>query len=524
MPEEFRAWKERVDAAVAKKAAAMSNSIAAGGTAVDTHDRLSRDGSGSVHTSLGPVEHGIEAPRRTKQKPAPEVEKVTLVFGSREEARLAFLALLSEKNVSSTMRAKDVQELCQEDPRWEALKGGDKKQELAEFQTRKLKEEREQQRLKTKKCKDAFLLMLAECVQIDARTRWSSAIELLQKDARFKNVEDARDREDLFNDFVKELEKKEREDRLLRKDNALQALTKLLDTMHDQGRLHRKSVWSEHKAEIINLIVKEPELRALEESDARRCFNDMVDKVESAFRQQRKLKKISIQEALSRQLSAFRDSLRDLVKQGVIEIDANTRWKELTSFPAVQNDASYKEVLALMDGDGDEDWSARALGLSGDPRDVFLDVQKEVADSFKVDKSLIREFIVDNRLDVTSTTAFADFKNSICDIASVKEVQTERSTSSFMAAEEGEEIEEPDSMRHAGSKSAPSQLRQLLVARPHTLEKIFASVRDEIILEEGEHVKRARRREDKYNSLLSELFYRSDHVRFCMSSIIIIIA
>jgi hypothetical protein len=98
-------------------------------------------------------------------------------------------------------------------------------------------------------------------------------------------------------------------------------------------------------------------------------------------------------------------------------------------------------------------------------------------------------------------------------------VHSERSTSSsssFMA-EEGEEIEEhlvDISKSRYPSKSVSSQLRQLLVARPHTLEKIFTSVRDEILLEEGEHMKRARRREDKFNSLLSDIFYRSDHVRY----------
>lgn len=507
MPDEFKVWKERVDAAVAKKAAAMSNTTIAG-THVDTMEKV-----GDASTVSG-VE-GERNQRRSKQKSAPELEKVVLVFNSREEARAAFIALLSEKNVSSTMRSKDVQELCQDDPRWEALKGGDKKQELAEFQTRKLKEEREQQRLKVKKSKDAFLLMLAECVQIDVRTRWQSAVELLQKDARFKNVEDARDREDLFNDFVKELEKKEREDRLHRRDTALQVLTKIMGNMLDEGRVHRKSVWSEHKAEIINLMVKEPELRVLEESDARRCFNDLLDQADLEFRQQRKAKKVSLQELLDKQLSVFRNHLLDMLRQEVIEIDTNMRWKELAALSPVQNDVAYKEIIEIINGNGDEDMSARVLGLIGDPRDVFLDVQKDIADALKVDKSLIRELIVDKRLDITSETAFTDFKNSLCNIASVKEVVSERSTSSFVA-EEGEEIEDIDAVRY--SVSRPSQLRQLLVARPHMLERIFKAVRDEILQEQSEHLKRMQRREEKYNSLLSEVFYRSDHVRYFSTS------
>jgi hypothetical protein len=40
---------------------------------------------------------------------------------------------------------------------------------------------------------------LAENVEIDSRSRWREAQALLQSDARYKNVEDAREREELFN-------------------------------------------------------------------------------------------------------------------------------------------------------------------------------------------------------------------------------------------------------------------------------------------------------------------------------------
>jgi hypothetical protein len=66
-------------------------------------------------------------------------------------------------------------------------------------QTKKLKAEKDAARQKEKKCRDAFLLMLAENVEIDSRSRWREAQALLQSDARYKNVEDAREREELFN-------------------------------------------------------------------------------------------------------------------------------------------------------------------------------------------------------------------------------------------------------------------------------------------------------------------------------------
>lgn len=107
--------------------------------------------------------------------------------------------------------------------------------------TKTLKLEKEAQKSKARKSRDAFLLMLAENTVIDARTNWRSAILVLQDDSRFKNVEDAHDREDLFNDFVSELEKKEKEDRNKHRDAALKHLGVLYDDLLAKG-LHCHSI------------------------------------------------------------------------------------------------------------------------------------------------------------------------------------------------------------------------------------------------------------------------------------------
>lgn len=79
------------------------------------------------------------------------------------------------------------------------------------------------------------MLMLAENTVIDVRTNWRSAILVLQDDSRYKNVEDSHDREDLFNDFVSELEKKEKEDRSKHRDAALKHLSVLYDELLKKG-------------------------------------------------------------------------------------------------------------------------------------------------------------------------------------------------------------------------------------------------------------------------------------------------
>ena len=138
------------------------------------------------------------------------------------------------------------------------------------MQTRTLKLEKEAQKSKARKSRDAFLIMLAENTGIDARTRWREAVQLLQDDIRFTNVEESNEREDLFNDFVSELEKKEREDRLKQKDGAINYLILLLRNQEENGILTRRSTWRDER----DNYLKKTELRSLEDIEVRRYFQD----------------------------------------------------------------------------------------------------------------------------------------------------------------------------------------------------------------------------------------------------------
>lgn len=72
------------------------------------------------------------------------------------------------------------------------------------------KEEAEEKRTRAKKARMGFMKMLAQNTQIDGRSRWDEAERTLRDDARFKAVPDSSDREDLFNEFVEALTKKEK--------------------------------------------------------------------------------------------------------------------------------------------------------------------------------------------------------------------------------------------------------------------------------------------------------------------------
>ena len=104
MPEELRVWKLKKEE-LASKAKAQHSSLPAA----------------AVNAAAAAAAAAAAVPK--------------VVYGSPEEARAAFFALLADCGVSALMKIKEVQERVGSDPRWYALESqGERKQALAEYQ------------------------------------------------------------------------------------------------------------------------------------------------------------------------------------------------------------------------------------------------------------------------------------------------------------------------------------------------------------------------------------------------------
>jgi hypothetical protein len=123
MPEEYRVWKEKMDAVEKKKAeqAVAQQAVEAERVAQLKSGKQARSAAGSAAGAASADGAGNAAP--------------AIQYGSAAEAAEAFKDLLAEMKVSTIAKMKEVQDLCQHDARWEALKSqGEKKQALAEYQ------------------------------------------------------------------------------------------------------------------------------------------------------------------------------------------------------------------------------------------------------------------------------------------------------------------------------------------------------------------------------------------------------
>ena len=248
-PEEYISWKEKIDAIENKKKS--SSSVAAADPV-------------AVPTIVAPT------------------------YNTKDEAVNAFKELLNDKKISVTMKIAQVQDLCQYDVRWLALPNqGERKQALAEYQSKKQKQEKELVATKFKKSKDAFLMMLAENTDIAAHTRWREACEILYNDRRFKDIDDPRDREDIYNDFIAELVKKERMDREKERTNALGKLSRVMLELYNNGKIKSKMTLQECKNQIVE-VMSTSEIKVIDESDLKRIFFEYLDKVELQMKEEEK--------------------------------------------------------------------------------------------------------------------------------------------------------------------------------------------------------------------------------------------
>ncbi len=100
----------------------------------------------------------------------------------------------------------------QYDVRFKALKSvGEKKNVFQNFLAKKLRDFVETERVRKKQAKLDFQTMLREVDYIAHNTRFRDVQEKLCKDERYSRVDSERERSDLFEDFVMELEKAEKE-------------------------------------------------------------------------------------------------------------------------------------------------------------------------------------------------------------------------------------------------------------------------------------------------------------------------
>ena len=245
-----------------------------------------------------------------------------LVFNSQEERVGAFLEMLRDMEISSQHKWADVARICGDDPRWTALKTtGQKKQNLSEYQTKRMKEEKEERRSRQRKAKENFLILLAEDTTITSRTRWREAQQRLSSNDRYMAIDDDREREDLFNEFIVELARKDEDERREARKAREVGFIAMLKEMRT---VDFRSRWLDVRAELE--LKRDSRYQDLDESDRRHIFHDFItDLRKKAEIEMREREKERRAEEKSKR-DAFLANLNEKVAEGAIT--AVSSWRD----------------------------------------------------------------------------------------------------------------------------------------------------------------------------------------------------
>ncbi|KAF9621522.1 hypothetical protein IFM89_022540, partial [Coptis chinensis] len=314
------------------------------------------------------------------------VDDEPLVYASKQEAKIAFKELLESANVESNWSWEQAMRVIVNDKRYAALRTlGEKKQAFNEYLGQRKKQEAEERRIKQKKSREEFTKMLEESKELTSSTRWSKAISMFEDDERFKAIERPRDCEDLFENYLSELQKKER---AKAQEEHKQNLLEYKQFLKSCNFIKVNSLWRK----VQDRLEDDERCSRLEKIDRLEVFKEYIMELEQEEEEQKKIQK----DKLRRTERKDRDEFRKLMEEDVA-FTAKTHWRDYC--------IKVKETPAYI---------AVSSSTSGStPKDLFEDVAEELEKQYHEDKSRIKEAVKLKKITLASTWTLEEFKAAI---------------------------------------------------------------------------------------------------------------
>ncbi|GFZ10139.1 pre-mRNA-processing protein 40A [Actinidia rufa] len=339
-----------------------------------SHD-VSNSLSGASMQDIEEAKKGMAVAGKIYETPLEEkpVEDEILVYATKQEARNAFKALLEFANVESNWTWEQAMRVIINDKRYGALKTlGERKQAFNEYLGQRKKLEAEERRMRMKKAREEFTKMLENCEELTSSTRWSKAINMFEEDERFKAIERPAEREDLFKNYLVDLQKKEKEKAQEEYRRNRLEYRQFLETC---GFIKVNTQWRK----VQDRLEDDERCSRLEKFDRFEIFQEYIRDLEKEEEEQRKIQKEQLKRVERKNRDEFRKMMEDHVAASILT--AKTHWRDYCM--KVKDSAPYQAV---------------ALNTSGStPKDLFEDVAEEL----------------EKQVTITSTSFLEDFKAAI---------------------------------------------------------------------------------------------------------------
>lgn len=316
-------------------------------------------------------------------------------FRDKREAMEAFKQLLREYNVASNATWEQCLRLIQLDPRSQILgKLSEKKQAFNAYKTQKLKEEKEENRLRAKRNKEQLEEMLVNHEEITSHTKYYWCEEYFSTNELWMSVQDE-DRRDIYQDVMFTIAKREKEEAKILKKRNMKKLAEVLDNM-TQIRYH--TTWGEAQMMLLENITfkNDVELLAMDKEDALIVFEQHIRYLEREKIDGKEYSKKWKKRQQRKNRDHFLALLDSLHEEG--KLTSMSLWVEL--YPIISADVRF---LAM-------------LGQSGStPLDLFKFYVEDLKARFHDEKKIIREILRERAFVVGCNTSFEQFATVVCE-------------------------------------------------------------------------------------------------------------
>ncbi|XP_020276952.1 pre-mRNA-processing protein 40A isoform X3 [Asparagus officinalis] len=372
-------------------------------TAVDNDERSSLPNiatplDGASAQDLEEAKRGMPAAGKINVTPVEEkfVDEEPLVFANKLEAKNAFKSLLESANVESDWTWEQTMRVIINDKRYGALKTlGERKQAFNEYLGQRKKQDAEERRIRQKKAREEFTKMLEECEELTSSTRWSKAVTMFEDDERFTAVERPGDRKDLFENYLVELQKKERAKAAEEHKRNIAEYRTFLESC---DFIKANSQWRK----VQDRLEDDERCSRLEKIDRLEIFQEYIHDLEKEEEQQKKMQKEQLKRAERKNRDAFRKMMEEDVSSGLLT--AKTHWRDYCV--KVKDSPSYLVVASNTSG--------------STPKDLFEDVSEELEKQYHDDKALIKDAMKTKKIVLTTTWDFESFKDAVLDDENMK--------------------------------------------------------------------------------------------------------
>ncbi|XP_015597568.1 pre-mRNA-processing factor 40 homolog A isoform X2 [Cephus cinctus] len=316
-------------------------------------------------------------------------------FKDKKEAIEAFKELLKERDVPSNATWEQAVKMIQNDPRYPQMKKlNERKQAFNAYKTQKLKEEREQERLRLKKAKEDLEQFLLENERMTSTTKYYKCEEMYGTLELWRAVGDS-DRRDIYEDVIFNLAKREKEEAKLLKKRNTKRLAQVLDTMTD---VTYRTTWQEAQALLLqhSSFAEDADLLEMDKEDALLVFENHIRQLEKDEEEEKEREKKRRKRQERKNRDGFISLLDELHEQG--KLTSMSLWVEL--YPMLSADLRFSAML----------------GQAGStPLDLFKFYVEDLKSRFHDEKKIIREILKDKNFEVQVNTTFEEFATVVCE-------------------------------------------------------------------------------------------------------------